>query len=368
MKNFLIFLVFKSTILYQVSGAPKHFLVETEDDQEEPRIDDYEGKFEDYQASDECKLKKSGEMKEVDAGEEVILISGGAGRGTSRKCEACKSVEVFSPDYQCVLPSLPENRQQHTMDNATLCGGEGTLTSCLTFSSGKWVTSHAMAQKRSDHTSWNNKEEGKIILMGGDRRQETETITKGKIDGVPGFRMKYYTRDACSITDHTTNSVIITGGSYERTVSRYNTSGHVEDLPSLIRGRKQHGCGSYRDDSGEQVFLVAGGIGVTSHGSSSSTDGSISSTEMLTRTKCVWVTVNPLPKKMYGLRGVTLGGVLYMTGGNREVEGASGFHEFSSSIYKWTGQNWERVGKMKNARVYHAVSTIRLDEIKDYCT
>jgi len=363
MKNFLIFLVFKSTILYQVSGAPKHFLVETEDDQEEPRMDDYEGKFEDYQASDECKLKKSGEMKEVDAGEEVILITGGGDK---------KTVEAFSPDYQCVLPSLPENRIKHTMDNATLCGGERTFKlskhSCLTFSSGKWVTSHAMAQKRQEHTSWNIKEEGKIILMGGDRRQETETITKGKIDGVPGFRMKYYTRDACSITDHTTNSVIITGGSYERTVSRYNTSGHVEDLPSLIRGRKQHGCGSYRDDSGEQVFLVAGGIGVTSHGSSSSTDGSISSTEMLTRTKCVWVTVNPLPKKMYGLRGVTLGGVLYMTGGNREVEGASGFHEFSSSIYKWTGQNWERVGKMKNARVYHAVSTIRLDEIKDYCT
>jgi len=363
MKNVLIFLVFKSTILYQVSGAPKHFLVETEDDQEEPRMDDYEGKFEDYQASDECKLKKSGEMKEVDAGEEVILITGGGDK---------KTVEAFSPDYQCVLPSLPENRIKHTMDNATLCGGERTFKlskhSCLTFSSGKWVTSHAMAQKRYDHTSWNIKEEGKIILMGGDRRQETETITKGKIDGVPGFRMKYYTRDACSITDHTTNSVIITGGSYERTVSRYNTSGHVEDLPSLIRGRKQHGCGSYRDDSGEQVFLVAGGIGVTSHGSSSSTDGSISSTEMLTRTKCVWVTVNPLPKKMYGLRGVTLGGVLYMTGGNREVEGASGFHEFSSSIYKWTGQNWERVGKMKNARVYHAVSTIRLDEIKDYCT
>ena len=47
MKNVLIFLVFKSTILYQVSGAPELFLVEVEDDQEEPRMDDYGGKDED---------------------------------------------------------------------------------------------------------------------------------------------------------------------------------------------------------------------------------------------------------------------------------------------------------------------------------
>ena len=40
MKNFLIFLVFTSTLLYQASGAPEHFLVETEDGHEEPRIDE----------------------------------------------------------------------------------------------------------------------------------------------------------------------------------------------------------------------------------------------------------------------------------------------------------------------------------------
>merc|ERR1719369_482031 len=88
----------------------------------------------------------------------------------------------------------------------------------------------------------------------------TEIITKGEYDGVPGFSMKYNTRLACSIPDHTNNSVIITGGRNTlRTVSRYSTSGHVEDLPSLNQGRYQHGCGFYRDDSGDQVFLVAGG-------------------------------------------------------------------------------------------------------------
>ena len=38
------------------------------------------------------------------------------------------------------------------------------------------------------------------------------------------------------------------------------------------------------------------------------------------------------------------------------------------NIYKWTGQEWLEVGKMKKARSYHAVSTIRLNEIKDFCT
>ena len=53
------------------------------------------------------------------------------------------------------------------------------------------------------------------------------------------------------------------------------------------------------------MFLVAGGY-----------DGSnrLSSTEMLTRTSSAWVMVNNLPRKMTGVRGVTLGGVLYMTG------------------------------------------------------
>ena len=40
----------------------------------------------------------------------------------------------------------------------------------------------------------------------------------------------------------------------------------------------------------------------------------LSSTEMLTRTSSAWVTVNKLPRKMYAMRGVTLSGVLYMTG------------------------------------------------------
>ena len=51
--------------------------------------------------------------------------------------------------------------------------------------------------------------------------------------------------------------MIITGGVYtKRIVSRYGSSGHKEDLPSLNQGRYLHGCGGYRDDSGNQVIVI----------------------------------------------------------------------------------------------------------------
>ena len=107
-----------------------------------------------------------------------------------------------------------------------------------------------------------------------------------------------------------------------RTVSRYGTAGYIEDLPSLNQGRYNHGCGAYTDDSGEQVIaitlhytvyyqqyyqvlMVAGGWGGSNY---------LSSTEMLTRTSSTWVMVNNLPRRISGVRGVTLGNILYMTG------------------------------------------------------
>ena len=53
------------------------------------------------------------------------------------------------------------------------------------------------------------------------------------------------------------------------------------------------------------MFLVAGGH-----------DGSIfySSTEILIGTSSAWAMVNNLPRKMRALRGVTLEGVIYLTG------------------------------------------------------
>ena len=49
-------------------------------------------------------------------------------------------------------------------------------------------------------------------------------------------------------------------------------------------------------------------------------------------------------------------------GGNFPFSGGGRYGNFSDDIYQWTGADWEEVGKMKMARSYHAVSTIRLDD------
>ena len=72
------------------------------------------------------------------------------------------------------------------------------------------------------------------------------------------FRL-YYTDDdlryTCSIVD--SDTLLVTGGyDTERTVSRYDTTGFVEDLPSLYAGRWDHGCGAYTGDTGEQVIVI----------------------------------------------------------------------------------------------------------------
>ena len=63
-------------------------------------------------------------------------------------------------------------------------------------------------------------------------------------------------RQACAIPDMITDSVFITGGyNTQHMVSRYDMMGWVEDLPQLIEGRWDHGCGSYLRVDGTQVSI-----------------------------------------------------------------------------------------------------------------
>ena len=54
-----------------------------------------------------------------------------------------------------------------------------------------------------------------------------------------------------------------------------------------------------------QVLLVAGG---------SNDDAYLSSTEVLTVDSPAWTMVTPLPRAVYGVRGVTLDNTVFMTG------------------------------------------------------
>ena len=50
------------------------------------------------------------------------------------------------------------------------------------------------------------------------------------------------------------NSIIITGGDNAlNQVTRYDEEGFVEDLPSLLVGRTDHGCGSFIRSDGNMV-------------------------------------------------------------------------------------------------------------------
>ena len=105
------------------------------------------------------------------------------------------SVEVLNPTNgkTCSLPSLPDRRVRHTSTGLTLCGGDYTRTSCITFSSGEWVTSHTLAVGRDAHSAWmtNNK----IILIGGEfNRKTSETLIEGVSRTEPGFRLRYDTK------------------------------------------------------------------------------------------------------------------------------------------------------------------------------
>ena len=60
--------------------------------------------------------------------------------------------------------------------------------------------------------------------------------------------------------DLTSDSVILAGGSVgEAYVARYDLDGFVENLPSMLVARQDHGCGSYLRPDGAQVRLLFSG-------------------------------------------------------------------------------------------------------------
>jgi len=284
-----------------------------------------------------------------------LLISGGDGSG------AGTSVEVYDPltGLSCLLPSLPDARIYHTMNNLFICGGTYTKDTCITLVSDQWEVSHDLEHQRMVHSSWWVGE--KIILMGGGNMPTTsEVIPLDGGEGGEGWNMHYDTRNACSMTDLTSESVILTGGYKTRDkVTRYDMQGFVEELPSLLVGRYKHGCGAYLREDGSQVLLVTGGNNfgfINDHEAS---------TEILTEGSQSWTLANPLPRGLIGISGANLDGRLFMTGGYTQD------NDVVDDILGWSDEElgWEVVGKMAVPRGIHATSIIDLDsEAIQHCT
>ena len=104
------------------------------------------------------------------------------------------------------------------------------------------------------------------------------------------------------------------------------------------------------------MLLVAGGA-----------PGYLSSTEILANPSSDWVLTTNLPRRMEGLIGASVAGVVYMTGGYNGLSADPG-EAWIDDVYRWTGNDWIEVGKMKEPRFNHAVSTIMLEEeVMQFC-
>ena len=130
---------------------------------------------------------------------------------------------------------------------------------------------------------------------------------------------------SCGIPDPETDTIIVTGGQDTETrVSQYDRNGFVKNLPSLNTVRRFHSCAQFTDNGVKvynaqfycisyqhfQVLLVTGNTFSVMTGITEilRMDGSSSDWS--------WTKVGDLPMHMNlpGLRGATLGNVVYMTG------------------------------------------------------
>ena len=115
-----------------------------------------------------------------------IILSGGQDSNT---------VGVFDSNTgdTCYLPSLPGVTYGHTHHGAIVCGGEGEPQTCLAFSSGNWVPSHTLVEKRIFHSGWEFAQG--LLLMGGYGSLNTTEIVSlrdGEL-GEPAFTLQSHT-------------------------------------------------------------------------------------------------------------------------------------------------------------------------------
>merc|ERR1712123_58054 len=286
-------------------------------------------------------LSKNGTKQDPGTG---IVISGG-------RQALNKWVELFIPSTgdSCLFPSVPDIRKGHSMNNMYICGGDDFYARdlCIQFVDGHWTSLSSTKESRDDHSSWLTPQG--LVLMGGDYNggKTTEIITLKGGQGGPGFTLNYETRGSCTIEDDDTNSIIITGGMGDE-VTRYDLLGYLEDLPSMLRIRNAHGCGSYLNSDGAQVLLAAGGFDHVAY-------EYMASTELLTVGSDVWTMATPLPGFMYCMITSNVDNKVFLTGGKLKDQNIDTDH-----IWEWDAEKGasSRIGDMMTARSYHAVSSI----------
>ena len=120
----------------------------------------------------------------------AIILTG----GYSNISSVSSSVEILRSNgsYWCSLPDLPDVREYHTQSGLFTCGGYSSMdteTSCLSFTDGRWSTSHTLQHRRWYHSSWMS-QHGVVLIGGGASRNTTEILTDNG-GSTPAFTLKY---------------------------------------------------------------------------------------------------------------------------------------------------------------------------------
>jgi len=282
----------------------------------------------------------------------AILLTGGQRTEDPDEDERKTEVLFTNGSSICELPPLPQSRHHHTQSGLTTCGGgpgQGAKKSCIKFESGSWTTlTDNLVEQRLYHSSWVNPD-GDTLLIGGVNGRTTEIVYQNGTS-ISSFDLKYYTINACSI--ELPEMFILTGGRFTNTtVSRYSTSGWIEDLPELNEGRDTHGCGFFYNDDMQRVFLVAGGGGWPD----------MSSTETLVEGGQAWNLQQPLPSGRAAPSAISLPNTVIMTGGYGD--------DYLDEVLAYVPEtsDWKKIGSMKTARFHHAASLVNLVDVINYC-
>jgi len=291
----------------------------------------------------------------VKCDDSAILVTGGWRTESSAELISTNGSSI------CELPSMPHSKYLHTQSGLTACGtrsGRGplgfhdNLRSCIKFDDGSWTTlTDNLLAHRYGHSSWVTPE-GDILLIGGTESLTTTEIVYKDGTSIRSFDLKYKTRWACSI--EMPEMFILTGGYHTlKTVSRYSTSGWMEDLPEMNDGRNSHGCGYFYNDDMQRVFLVAGGR---------YNYNDLSSTETLVEGGQAWNLQQPMPTVRAYLRGISLPNTVFMTGGSGR--GTDGNDVLA---YVPETSDWNKVGSMKKRRTNHAASLVTMVNVFQFC-
>jgi len=263
---------------------------------------------------------------------------------------------------KCLLPDMPEKRNEHTVDANIVCGGLYTPhDNCISLIEGKWKVTHNLTSERVSHSSWKVCEG--VVLLGNFRGvgRYTAELVEAKTGRTKKlFDLEYGLSRACAIADD--NSVIVTGGElgtqgrplYSNLVTRYNMEGFVETLPNLLLGRSYHGCTSFVQN-GKKVLLVAGGYGMPDPNSV----GSFDDTEIFQDGR--WRTVGKLPARLSDIGCGTLNNKVFLTGGPARPP------RKDILTYNPDTEAWTKTSDMMVGRFGHDVTEVAWDDYSQFC-